>query len=62
MVNLNHIDVDKEYYEHGETDYDYIVPLCLSNQTYLLKVDLSFSMLYLASEDLPTQSYNKYAI
>ena len=52
------MDVDKEYYERGGTDYDYVIPLCFNNQTFLLKVDLTISMLYLASDDLNT--YNKY--
>lgn len=50
-VNLNQDGeaIDQEYFSKGITNFDYVVPLCLNNQTFLLKLDLQLSLLYLAS-------------
>eukprot|EP00347_Sterkiella_histriomuscorum_P021681 403333133 len=63
QVNLNTDNVEEEFYDagtQGYTDYDYVLPLCFNNQTFLMKVDLVTSLIYVASMDLEENSLRRY--
>ncbi|CDW76715.1 UNKNOWN [Stylonychia lemnae] len=62
-VDLSNQDVDEEFYDRGNqgvTDYDYVVPVCFNNQTFVLKLDFSTTLIYVAGVDLEQESIRKY--
>ena len=52
------MDVDEEFYQTDNLDY--IVPFCLNNQTFLLKLDFGVSLAYIANQDYTNVSFNKF--